>query len=115
MIYQLYAEGVKENGEPYSVSDIRNYLLEHNIPQLRGGYWTVSSISSILANPSYAITDLSLYEFFHSQGANITNPVELWEGGNGCYLYQGTVSKDKSRNSFKDKEVVLAPHVGRVS
>lgn len=40
--------------------------------------------------------------------------MELWEGGNGCYLYQGTVSKDKSRNSFKDKEVVLAPHVGRV-
>ena len=114
LIYQLYAEGVKENGEPYSVSDIRNYLLEHNIPQLRGGYWTVSSISSILVNPSYAIADLSLYEFFHSQGANITNPMELWEGGNGCYLYQGTVSKDKSRNSFKDKEVVLAPHVGRV-
>ena len=27
LIYQLYAEGVKENGEPYSVSDIRNYLL----------------------------------------------------------------------------------------
>ena len=95
----------KKNGEPYSVSDIRNYLLEHDIPQLRGGYWTVSSISSILANPSYAIADLSLYEFFHSQGANITNPMELWEGGNGCYLYQGTVSKDKSRNSFKDKEV----------
>ena len=42
------------------------------------------------------------------------SPAELWGGGNGCYLYQGTVSKDKNRNSFKDKEVVLAPHKGVV-
>ena len=114
LMFQLYAEGVKENGEPYSFSDIRNYFLDHDIPHLRDKYWTVSCISSILSNPSYAIADMSLYEFFNSQGANIISPVELWVGGNGCYLYQGTVSKDKNRNTFKDKEVVLAPHKGVV-
>ncbi|MCJ7836007.1 recombinase family protein [Cuneatibacter sp. NSJ-177] len=114
LIYNLYTDGIKEDGSLYSFRDILNYLIDNDIPHLRGGYWTVPLISSILSNPSYAIADLSLYEFFDSQAANIINPVELWEGGNGCYLYQGTVSKSKSKNDLKDKEIVLALHKGRI-
>lgn len=114
LIYNLYSDGIKEDGSLYSFRDIMNYLIDNDIPHLRGGYWTVPLISSILSNPSYAIADLSLYEFFNSQAANIINPVELWEGGNGCYLYQGTVAKSKSKNDLKDKEIVLAPHKGRI-
>ena len=106
LIYSLYAD------ENYSLSNIIDYLLQNNISKSNGKLWQTSWISNMLCNPIYVKSDLSVYEFFKSQGANIINPVSDFMG-NGCYLYTGTVSTTtRKQTDLKDKVLVLAPHEG---
>ena len=114
LIYRLYAEKIKSDGTLYTDYTIVAYLVDHGIENLRGSCWTQSAVSAILANPIYAKADLALYEFFKAQGANILNPVEMWQGGNGCYLYRPAGSSQGTMRNYKDRTVVLAPHVGRI-
>lgn len=106
-----YVDEAKSDGSTYTTYSIMVYLVEHNIPHLRGKCWTPALIASILANPIYAQADPDLYEFFRSQGAEIVNSVELWQGG-GCYLYRPAGTTQGTMRSYKGCTVVLAPHVG---
>jgi hypothetical protein len=105
LLYSLYAV------ESYSLGKILNYLIENKIQNPNRQPWTTGRISEILRNPAYVQADLSTYEFFKSQGANVINPASDFVG-NGCYLYTGTVSKTKKQTDLKDRVVVIAPHEG---
>ena len=108
LIYSLYSDSNN------SLNDIVSYLLENNITQLRGKDWRTSRISEMLRNPVYVQSDLSVYEFFKSQGANIINDISEFDG-RACYLYKGTVSTTRKQIDLTDKEIVIAPHKGFIS
>ncbi len=108
LIYSMYAN--REN----SLNDIVKYMVSNNIKQKRGRNWSSARLSELLRNPIYVQSDLSVYEFFKSQGANIINDVSEFKG-QGCYLYQGTVSKSRKQCDLTDKEIVLAQHEGIIS
>jgi len=109
LLYSMYADSNN------SLYDILDYLINNDIIQLRGRKaWSTARISEILRNPIYVKSDLALYEFFKSQGANIINDVSEFDG-RGCYLYTGTVSKTSKQKDLTDKEIVIAPHEGFVS
>jgi len=107
LIYSMYAEG-------RSLNDILKYLINNGIEKLTGKPWSTSMISKMFSNPVYVQSDLSVYEFFKSQGANIINDVSEFDG-RGCYLYKGTVSTTRNQNDLADKEIVLAQHKGVIS
>lgn len=108
LIFSLYATG------KYSLGDIVRYLKERKIEKKVGKAWATSRISEVLRNPIYVKSDLSIYNFFKGQGVNIENEPEDFIG-NGCYLYQGTVSKSNKQYDLKDKVLVVAPHEGFIS
>jgi hypothetical protein len=105
MMYSMYADGSN------SLNDIVKYLVNNNIKHTRGRTWSTSYVSIILSSPLYVQADMSVYDFFKSQGANIINDVSDYKG-QGCYLFTGTVSKSRKQRDLTDKEVVLAPHDG---
>jgi len=105
LIYSLYAE------ENYSLREIIEYFLRNNIKKCRSEVWHSSWISNVLRNPVYVKSDLSTYEFFKSQGAEIINSPNDF-AGNGCYLFRGKASASKRQSELKDKMLVLAPHEG---
>ncbi|WP_302626749.1 recombinase family protein [uncultured Eubacterium sp.] len=108
LIYSMYAD--RKN----SLNEVVRYLVANNIRPKRGRDWSSARLSEMLRNPIYVQSDLSVYEFFKSQGANIINDVSEFKG-QGCYLYQGTVSKSRKQCDLTDKEIVLAPHQGFIS
>lgn len=114
LLYRLYVDETRPDGSLYSSYALMAYLVDHGIKHLRGKCWTPALIASILANPIYAQADLNLYDFFKSQGAEIVNPIELWQGGNGCYLYRPAGTTNGTMRSYKDRTVVLAPHIGKI-
>lgn len=109
MMYLMYAN------EDNSLGDIIMHFNKNGIKHLRGGKWSAGRISDILRNPVYVMADADIYDFFKSRGANMINPVSDYTGYNGCYLYKGTASKTRKQFDLKDKEVVLAPHMGIVT
>lgn len=108
LIYSLYANAQN------SLGDILRYLNEHGIKKLRGAPWSRAKISDMLRNPVYVQTDIDVYNFLKSQGAEITNPVSDFTNGNACYLYKTRDNSYQGRkfNHLENKEVVLAPHKG---
>ena len=109
LIFSLYADGNN------SLHDIVRHLMKHNIKRLRGvSHWGTSRISEMLRNPVYVQSDLSVYEFFKSQGANVINDPSEFDG-RGCYLYTGTVSATRKHSDLTNKDVVIAPHEGFIS
>jgi len=108
LIFSMYADSNN------SLNDIVTYLVENGIQKLRGSSWNTQKLSQVLSSPVYVKSDLSVYEFFKSQGANIINDVSEFNG-QGCYLYTGTVSKTRKQADLTDKEIVIAPHEGFIS
>lgn len=109
LIYSLYVDGSK------SLRETVKYLKEHNVKRLRDGeHWSTSRISEMLRNPSYVQSDLAVYEFFKSQGANIINDPSEFDG-RGIYLYKGTKSTTRKQSDLTDKDIVIAPHKGFIS
>ena len=109
VMYTMYADSSN------SLRDIVRYLVKNNIKPIRGANnWSTQSISRLLCNPIYVQSDLSVYEFFKSQGANIINDVSDFDG-RACYLYRGTVSTKRNQKVLADKEIVIAPHKGFIS
>ena len=109
LMYALYADSKN------SLGDIIRYFHAHGIKHLRGGMWSTARISDMLRNPVYVKADADVYDFFKSQGAQMVNPVSDFTGYHACYLYKGELSKTRKQCDLKDKEIVLAPHVGFVS
>ena len=108
LMFEMYAD------PETSFGDITRYFAEQGITfgekELQRG-----TLSVLLRNPTYAQVDLSIYEFFKEQGADIVNDVADFTGTNGCYLYQGRDIPDNKNYNLKDHILVIAPHEGLVS
>ena len=96
-----------------SFGDITRYFSEAGI-KIYGKDLTRGFLSQLLRNPAYVIADLDVYEFFKSQGSYIVNEAADFEGGNGCYLYQGRDVAENKNTQLRDQILVLAPHKGFV-
>ena len=58
------------------------------------------------------MADLDVYEFYKSQGTEITNDVMDFNGINGCYLYRGRNAEKGKHQSLDEQLLVVAPHEG---
>ena len=106
-MFTMYAEPLTSFG------DITRYFSETGI-KIYGKDLTRGFLSQLLRNPAYVIADLDVYEFFKSQGTYIVNEAADFEGGNGCYLYQGRDVAENKNTQLRDQILVLAPHKGFV-
>ena len=106
-MFTMYAEPLTSFG------DITRYFSEAGI-KIYGKDLTRGFLSQLLRNPAYVIADLDDYEFFKSQGTYIVNEAADFEGGNGCYLYQGRDVAENKNTQLRDQILVLAPHKGFV-
>ena len=78
LVRQMYDWYLEPNG---SIPVILNKLnVELKIPSRKGSQWTSRVISDILGKPLYAPNDVALYNYLLGIGANITNPVEEFDG-----------------------------------
>ena len=107
LMFTMYAEPMTSFG------DITRYFSEAGI-KIYGKDLTRGFLSQLLRNPAYVIADLDVYEFFKSQGTYIVNEAADFEGGNGCYLYQGRDVAGNKNSQLRDQILVLAPHKGFV-
>ena len=106
-MFTMYAEPLTSFG------DITRYFSEAGI-KIYGKDLTRGFLSQLLRNPAYVIADLDVYEFFKSQGTYIVNEAADFEGGNGCYFYQGRDVAENKNTQLRDQILVLAPHKGFV-
>lgn len=105
LIYELYSK------PECSYGDILRYFNEHGILK-NGRPWVRVRIAEILRNPIYVRADLSVYEFYHSQGAIVENDPSDFIGTNGCYYYKGNDAVGRKTTNLEGNRIVLAPHEG---
>ncbi len=104
-IFAMYAE------PQTSLGDIMRYLESSGIRKRDGKLFNRSRLRDLVINPVYVRADYQIYDFFLSQGTNITNIPEDFIGTNGAYLYSGDTTKRKTV-SLEGHTLVLAPHEG---
>lgn len=105
LIYELYAK------PECSYGDIIRHFKERNI-QKNGKPWERTRLADVLKNPIYVRADLSVYEFYHAQGAILANDPSDFIGTNGCYLYKGQDAAKRKQMCLEGNYLVLAPHKG---
>lgn len=108
LIYELYSE------PQTSFSDVLKYLKKHDIKNASGKAFSRMRIRDIVTNPIYVRADDRIYEFFNSQGTEITNDISQFIGTNGAYLYTGDKALRRKSVSLSGHVLVLAPHEGWV-
>ena len=106
LMYYMYSQ------PQVSVGDVVKVLIERGIKNTRSpdGSWDKARVAELMKNPIYVKSDLSIYEFFKSQGAVLHNSPEDFIG-NGCYLYSEK-NNTKKTISLDGHHIVLAPHEG---
>lgn len=106
-IYQWYAE------EDISLGEIQRRLETEKISQKN---WCTARISEIIRNPVYVKADISIYNFYKSQGAILINPATEFIGTNGLFLFKGRNADGSKKKQYDlvNREVVIAPHEGLV-
>jgi len=110
LMYSMYVDS------NYSLSDVRQYLMDNDMQPIDGRAWCASRISEVLSNPAYVKSDLAVYEFFKSQGATIINDASEFDG-RGFYIYNDPAAKSgkRKRHNLASATIVLAQHEGIVS
>jgi hypothetical protein len=106
-MFEMYAD------PQVSFGDIARYFTEQGV-NLGSGELHRWTLSVMLRNPVSAQSDLEMYEFFKTQGADVVNDAADFSGTNGCYLYRGRDVEESKYSTFKDHILVLAPHEGIV-
>lgn len=105
-MFEMYAQ------PQVSYGDIIRYFEERNI-LFYGERIKHSTIKRILRNPSYAVADRDLYEFFKSQGTELVNELQDFNGVTSCYLHK----KQEAPNwngPLDNFRLVIAPHIGLI-
>jgi DNA invertase Pin-like site-specific DNA recombinase len=108
LIYELYAKPEASYG------DVIIYLAEHGVTK-SGVPWGRTRLADVLRNPIYVRADLSVYEFYHDQGAILANDPSDFIGTNGCYYYKGKDAVGRKHMNLEGNHLVLAPHEGIIS
>lgn len=105
LIYELYAK------PECSYGDIIRYFEERDILK-DGKPWGRTRLADVLKNPIYVRADLSVYGFYHAQGAILANDPSDFIGTNGCYYYKGQDASGRKQVNLEGNHLVLAPHEG---
>lgn len=87
LIYDKYYESG-------SIHMVLKYLLSHNIKGKNGGDFASMSVSDILRNPVYVISDNKILDYLRSKGMQTCGE----PNGNGILIYNKRNSKFKSRD-----------------
>ena len=104
-IYDMYSSPTATLG------DVLRELNKESSHNKRGKLWSTARLSELIRNPAYCKADYSIYEFYKSQGANIYNTPEDFQGINGLYMFKGNNPNRKTWD-LNDREIVIAPHEG---
>lgn len=108
LIYDKYLE-------LQSLSKVETYCLQNNIKTSLGNDYQKNTLKMILTNPVYAIADENIYNFFSSNGADICNDMEEFNGKNGVTAYNKRVLKNnilQKVNDFSEWTVAIGKHKG---
>ena len=107
-IYQWYAD------PDVTLGEVRRRLGAEAAAGMPVKNWCTPRISEVLRNPVYVKADISIYNFFKSQGAILVNDASSYIGMNGAFLYKGQNADGtkKKQYNLENREVVLAPHEG---
>lgn len=110
------AEDVQKIFDVYSfpsatLGDVLRELNKDSSHNKRGKLWSTARISELIRNPVYCRADYNVYEFYKSQGANIYNEPDDFQGVNGLYMFKGNNDNRKTWD-LSGREIVLAPHEG---
>ena len=104
-MYEIYSQ------PNTSLGDVRRQLFSEKIIRDDGSSWTTARLSSLIRNPVYVKADSKVYEFFQNERTNIINPLDDFNGKNGCYLYTGENTNRKTWD-LANQTLVIAPHEG---
>lgn len=96
-----------------SMSEIARNLNKNNIISKRNRPWSETSVSRMLRNPVYVKANADIYNYLQGLGGTMTNPIEDYTSGFGCYVY-GTAEKRKGAKftNLKNDYVSLGLHKG---
>lgn len=95
-----------------SFGDVVSYLMKSKTKTRDGKDFSRQHVRDIIINPIYARFDISLYNFFNSNGVRFVNPKSDFIGVNGAYLYSDVNKRKAKSASLKGLLLVLAPHEG---
>lgn len=79
-IFELYATC------NYSLGSLAKYLDSQGIPGIKRSNWSGESISRLMKNPAYVKADADIYAYYKALGAQVTNPLEDFDGEHGGML-----------------------------
>ena len=92
-IFELYAE------EDTSLGSVAKVLNQEGIPSAKRETWDNVALSRILHCPTYVRADEQIYLHYKGMGANVTSPVEDFDGVHGVLLVG---KRDRSKNKYSD-------------
>lgn len=98
-----------------SLGVVAKGLNEKGFTTQRGNHFSSEAIMRILSNPVYVRADAKVYLYLKSKGADMVDPIELYQGICGCTVYGRR--KDKTQKKFKDLKgdiVQLNRHEGLI-
>lgn len=107
-MYQLYSN------PQVSLGDVLTYLNERSVKNRQGKGFSRASIRDILLSPVYVKCDMSIYNFFSTQGVEIVNSEDDYVGIHGGYLYTGDKGHKNRSTQIAGQILVLAPHEGAI-
>ncbi|MCQ5129575.1 recombinase family protein [Butyricicoccus faecihominis] len=113
-LYEIYANSEK------SLGFLVKWLNDSGIKTNRGHFWNSNALSTMLKNPAFVKADATIYTYYQSKGVKFNNPVDMFQGENGLYLYGNRKIKGSDKKRFKYSDfngdfVTIAPHLGIVS
>lgn len=71
-----------------------------------------SDISRRLHNPTYVKADASVYNYYYKLGANVSSPIESFDGIHGCLIAGRRKANERKYTSVKDHIVTVGKHEG---
>ena len=103
-IVKLIFDKYYESG---SIHMVLKYLLSNNFKGKNGGDFATMSISDILRNPVYVMSDEKVFDYLRKKGIHTCGE----SNGNGILIYNKKTSKNKSRD-VSDWVAATARHSG---
>lgn len=104
--------------ETNSLTKTETFLRQQHIKTKNNRDFTRFSISNILKNPVYMISDEDAWNYFKNLGVEVYSPKESFDGVHGIMAYSKTIQTSGKTNQIKDmKEWIIAvgKHRGIIS
>ena len=92
-IFELYAE------EAASLGSVAKALNQNGIPAPKRETWDNVALSRILHCPAYVCADEQIYLHYKGLGANVTSPIEDFDGIHGVLLVG---KRDRAKKKYSD-------------